>query len=499
MNMKRFGALALCAALSLSLLAGCKSGDPAGSSSDRSSSSSSGSSSQTEEPTLDLTGVTDPYLATAGVAGDTVVAQAGGVDITALMQGAGKENRVCSPLNLYMALSMLAAVTDGETRQQILDALGAESLDALQKQTVQLWTENSWDDGLVTSTLANSIWLRNGYSYNEETLQTLGEDYYASAFSGEMGSDAYNNILRDWINEHTGNLLTEQAGKLELNADTVLALVSTLYYSASWHDKFSSAATTQEPSWRGSAVNCTVKSDANIRRGPGTDFGVLGVVPAGFTVSVDSYQDGWASVTWGDVSGYIATKLLNGLPAANGGTSTASNSTSGRYEGADVTCTLNSDANLRSGPATSYEVLTAVPAGFTVTVHSYANGWSCVTWGDTTGYISNSLINGLPTANGGKGGSSSGSTAGTSWYGGHDYSNVYDYSYYRSQNADLRAAFGNDANAYLKHFVDYGMAEGRQGRASFNVYTYRDEHPELWEKFGDNLRGYYLWACGIPQ
>lgn len=83
MNMKRFGALALCAALSLSLLAGCKSGDPADSSSDRSSSSSSGSSSQTEEPTLDLTEVTDPYLATAGVTGDTVVAQAGGVDITA--------------------------------------------------------------------------------------------------------------------------------------------------------------------------------------------------------------------------------------------------------------------------------------------------------------------------------------------------------------------------------------------------------------------------------
>lgn len=166
--------------------------------------------------------------------------------IPALMQNAGKENRVCSPLNIYMALSMLAAVTGGETRQQILDALGAESLDALQKQAAQLWAENSWDDGLVTSTLANSIWLRDGYNYNSGTLQKLGEDFYASAFSGEMGSDAYNNILRDWINEHTGNLLTEQAGKLELNADTVLALVSTLYYSASWHDKFSGAATTQD-------------------------------------------------------------------------------------------------------------------------------------------------------------------------------------------------------------------------------------------------------------
>ena len=310
-----------------------------------------------------------------------------------------------------------------------------------------------------------------------------------SGLNMRQGPGINYNVVTVLNNGATVNVVTPDDGNgwTYVTSGKNAGWVATKYLSGS-------AATTQAPSWRGSAVNCTVKSDANIRRGPGTDFGVLGVVPAGFTVSVDSYQDGWASVTWGDVSGYIATKLLNGLPAANGGTSTASNSTSGRYEGADVTCTLNSDANLRSGPATSYEVLTAVPAGFTVTVHSYANGWSCVTWGDTTGYISNSLINGLPTANGGKGGSSSGSTAGTSWYGGHDYSNVYDYSYYRSQNADLRAAFGNDANAYLQHFVNYGMAEGRQGRASFNVYTYRDEHPELWEKFGDNLRGYYLWA-----
>ena len=83
MNMKRFGALALCTALSLSLLAGCKSGDGSGSSSSRGSSSSSASSSRTEEPTLDLTGVTDPYLATAGITGDTVIARTAGTDITA--------------------------------------------------------------------------------------------------------------------------------------------------------------------------------------------------------------------------------------------------------------------------------------------------------------------------------------------------------------------------------------------------------------------------------
>lgn len=58
--------------------------------------------------------------------------------IPALMQNAGKENRVCSPLNIYMALSMLAAVTGGETRQQILSALGASLLDAQQKQATAL-------------------------------------------------------------------------------------------------------------------------------------------------------------------------------------------------------------------------------------------------------------------------------------------------------------------------------------------------------------------------
>ena len=81
MDMKRLGALSLSLVLALSALSGCQGG--AGSSS-QSSSSSSSSSEETEavEP-MDLTGVTDPYLATAGISGDTVVARVGDVEITA--------------------------------------------------------------------------------------------------------------------------------------------------------------------------------------------------------------------------------------------------------------------------------------------------------------------------------------------------------------------------------------------------------------------------------
>ena len=33
----------------------------------------------------------------------------------------GTENRVCSPMNLYIALAMLAETTGGQSRQQILE------------------------------------------------------------------------------------------------------------------------------------------------------------------------------------------------------------------------------------------------------------------------------------------------------------------------------------------------------------------------------------------
>ena len=68
-HLKRLGALSLSLALTLTALSGCQNG-------------ASSSSSQGEEP-IDLASVTDPYLTTAGLSGDTVVARAGGAGITA--------------------------------------------------------------------------------------------------------------------------------------------------------------------------------------------------------------------------------------------------------------------------------------------------------------------------------------------------------------------------------------------------------------------------------
>ena len=95
----------------------------------------------------------------------------------------------------------------------------------------------------MTSILGNSLWLRDDMTYSQQTLDTLANQYYASSFSGEMGSEEYNQALRDWLNEQTGGLLEQQASQLEMAPETVLALASTIYFKAAWNSEFNKERT----------------------------------------------------------------------------------------------------------------------------------------------------------------------------------------------------------------------------------------------------------------
>lgn len=163
-----------------------------------------------------------------------------------LLTDAGEENRVYSPLNVYLALSMLAETAGGNSRAQILELLQADSMESLRERAAALWRDNYRDDGIATSLLANSLWLRDDMTYSQDTLNTLAEQYYASSFSGEMGSAEYDQALRDWINGQTNGLLEKQTGGLTLEPDTVLALASTIYFKAAWSGEFDPGRTEQD-------------------------------------------------------------------------------------------------------------------------------------------------------------------------------------------------------------------------------------------------------------
>lgn len=71
-------------------------------------------------------------------------------------------------------------------------------------------------------------------------------------------------------------------------------------------------------------------------------------------------------------------------------------------------------------------------------------------------------------------------------YKGVDYAPVFDVKYYLNRYSDLKSAFGNDYAAALKHFVEYGISEGRRASESFDVTLYKANYPDLQELFGDD-------------
>ena len=78
---------------------------------------------------------------------------------------------------------------------------------------------------------------------------------------------------------------------------------------------------------------------------------------------------------------------------------------------------------------------------------------------------------------------------------GVDYSPVFDSTYYANKYADLKAAFGTDANKLFEHFVKYGMKEARQAISTFNVTTYKNRYTDLQKVFGNDLPSYYKHFC----
>lgn len=159
------------------------------------------------------------------------------------LTGAEGQNRVYSPLNVYMALAMLAQLTDGESRGQILTLLGSESMDTLRQQASDVWNSNYRDDGALTSILASSLWLDRDVEFVQDTMDILARDFYASSYRGKMGSAQFNKALQSWLNEQTGGLLKRQAGNIELDSETVLALATTVYFKGKWYNEFSKGKT----------------------------------------------------------------------------------------------------------------------------------------------------------------------------------------------------------------------------------------------------------------
>ena len=151
-----------------------------------------------------------------------------------------RENALWSPINAYIGLSMLAEITDGDSRKEILELFGVSDIEMLRSQVSAIWESVYEDDGNEICTLANSLWLEDGLDYNQDTMNNLAYHYYASVYQTDLGSDSANKSIGNWLNKNTGGMLKDSTDKINLSPDTVLALYSTLYFQAKWGDEFDS-------------------------------------------------------------------------------------------------------------------------------------------------------------------------------------------------------------------------------------------------------------------
>ena len=154
-----------------------------------------------------------------------------------------EDSSVMSPVNVFMAAAMLAQISGGETRQEVLSTLGVSSLAELRQQAAKIWGLCYLDNGREKLVLGNSVWLSNRLAYREDTVKQLAESYYASVFRGEMGSEEYNALFQSWLDQMTGGLLKEQIRSMGFQPFTVFALISTVYLKTQWIAPFKTEQT----------------------------------------------------------------------------------------------------------------------------------------------------------------------------------------------------------------------------------------------------------------
>lgn len=141
----------------------------------------------------------------------------------------------------------------------------------------------------------------------------------------------------------------------------------------------------------------TVSSALNLRADASTASDVLTVMPGGATVSLLGQQaNGFALVAWQGQQGWAYMAYLGGgdaageTPADPGPVADTSGPTSSAPSG-QIWAT--SSVNVRSGPGTSYSVLTVMPEGASATGQGTAqNGFWSINYNGTVGWSSSDYL-----------------------------------------------------------------------------------------------------------
>lgn len=155
-----------------------------------------------------------------------------------ILGSADGENMVYSPLALYEALSMLAEITDGSTRDEVLEVLDSPDIETQRDRAQTLFVSN-YSEATGSMVLpAASLWINVDYPYNKEAVDSLAFNYFADSYLFDGYDESSTARIQNWINEKTRGLLKEAVEGVELTPDSILNICTTLYFNGRWSDWF---------------------------------------------------------------------------------------------------------------------------------------------------------------------------------------------------------------------------------------------------------------------
>lgn len=146
------------------------------------------------------------------------------------------ENNVISPLSLSIAMSMAANGANGDTYTEISNSLGFEKLNIEDINTLYntLIRRLPAADKMTTLSIANSLWIQNGFPILQDFDNNLQEWYDASSINTDLNSDKSVKLINNWVSSHThGHIDNYITSPLHGEA----AMVNALYFKSKWSNR----------------------------------------------------------------------------------------------------------------------------------------------------------------------------------------------------------------------------------------------------------------------
>lgn len=158
------------------------------------------------------------------------------------------KNIFISPFSISVALAMTLNGAAGETEQAMINTLQLQGIDtdAINLSYARLHQVLLFSDPKVKFTIANSLWTRQGFTFNPDFLQRNTQFFGAEIASLDF-TDEENSLktINQWVDTNTNGKIPKILE--QISADEVLFLINAIYFKGAWQTEFDPAHTRDGP------------------------------------------------------------------------------------------------------------------------------------------------------------------------------------------------------------------------------------------------------------